>query len=376
MSFNQNIFISKKTVSILSAVKNISMNPQLYTLETPFITEGKKVINDLKITFHTYGCFVPGKSKVIWACHALTGNSDVFDWWKGLFGEDELFNPKDYFIVCANVIGSSYGTTGPDSLNVEGNIYLNDFPLITPRDMARAHELLRVHLGISKINTLIGASLGGQQALEWSIEQPEVIENLILIATNARHSAYGIAFNESQRLAIYGDPTYGKGSIDDAKNGLAVARSIAMLSYRSYSGYGKTQSNEENDIVDNFKASSYQTYQGQKLANRFNAYSYITLSKAMDSHNVGRGRYSIENALKQIEAKTLVVGIDSDALFPVSEQLFLKNNIPFSEFATISSDFGHDGFLVENEQLNKIISDFLYNQFKKHLPTTFKKIAN
>ena len=376
MSFNSTIFISKKTNSILSETPIIFMNPQFYSHETPFVTEGEKVINDLSITYHTYGNYIPGKSKVIWACHALTGNSDVFDWWKGLFGNDELFNPKDYFIVCANVIGSSYGTTGPDSRSEDGKLFLKDFPLITPRDMARAHELLRVHLGISKIDTLIGASLGGQQALEWSIEHPDIFENLILIATNARHSAYGIAFNESQRLAIYGDPTFGKGSIEDAKNGLAVARSIAMLSYRSYSGYGKTQSNEENDIVDNFKASSYQSYQGIKLANRFNAYSYITLSKAMDSHNVGRGRVSIENALSQIKAKTLIVGIDSDALFPVSEQLFLKNNIPSSEFATISSDFGHDGFLVENEQLNKIISDFLFNQFKNHLPTTFKKIAN
>ncbi len=376
MSINQNIFISKKTTSSFSKVFNNVVNPQFYNSETSFITEGGNVINNLKITFHTYGCYNPDKGKVVWVCHALTGNSDVFDWWKGLFGENEIFNPKDYFIVCANVIGSSYGTTGPGSLNDNGELYLDTFPLITPRDMARAHELLRVHLGISKINTLIGASLGGQQAMEWSIEKPKMIENLILIATNARHSAYGIAFNESQRLAIYGDPTYGEGSVDDAKNGLAIARSIAMLSYRSYSGYVKTQTNVENELVDNFKASSYQSYQGSKLANRFNAYSYVTLSKAMDSHNVGRGRISIENALKHVEAKTLIIGIDSDTLFPISEQLFLKKNIPFSEFVTISSDFGHDGFLVENRLLNTIISDFLNNQFKNHLPTTFKKISN
>ena len=376
MSFNKNNFITKKIDSLVPNEVINSMNPKYYAHDSLFITEGQEEIKNLKITYHTYGTFVPKQSKVIWACHALTGNSDVFEWWEGLFGEDQLFNPQDYFIVCANVLGSSYGTTGPSSSAEDGSLYLYDFPLITPRDMSRVHELLRVHLGVTSIDTLIGASLGGQQALEWSIEQPDIIENLILIATNARHSAYGIAFNESQRLAIYGDPTYGNGFVDDAKNGLAVARSIAMISYRSYRGYEKTQTNEGNETVDHFKASSYQSYQGEKLANRFNAYSYITLSKAMDSHNVGRGRVSIEEALGKINARTLVVGIDSDGLFPVSEQSFLKKHIPSSEFVTISSDFGHDGFLVENGQLNKIISDFLFNQFKKHLPTTFKKIAN
>lgn len=376
MSFNHASLISKDQNIPVLQLKPISLEPKVFKISTPFITEGKKELKSVKVTYHTYGEYIPEKSKVIWACHALTGNSDVFDWWKGLFGENALFNPNEFFIVCANVLGSCYGTTGPEHVGENGELLLNNFPIVTPRDMARVHDLLRKHLGISGINTLIGASLGGQQALEWSIEEPEIIENLILIATNAKHSAFGIAFNESQRLAIYGDSTYGKGSVEDAKNGLAIARSIAMLSYRSYSGYEKTQSDDENEKVDGFKASTYQYYQGEKLAKRFNAYSYVTLSKAMDSHNVGRGRGSIERALSLVQAKTLVVGIDSDYLFPVSEQIFLKNSIPSAKFATISSDFGHDGFLVENEQLVMIINDFLYNQFKKHLPTTFKKSTN
>ncbi len=353
-----------------------SSGSHTYEVPIPFVTEQNEEISNLKIAFHTYGQYVKGKSKVIWACHALTGNSDVFDWWSGIFGENALFNPEEHFIVCANVIGSCYGTTGAGSEDQNGQLYLSNFPFITPRDMARGHELLRKHIGIETIHTLIGASLGGQQALEWSIEQPEVIENLILIATNARHSAYGIAFNESQRLAIIGDPTYGQGSIDDAKNGLQVARSIAMLSYRSYSGYGKTQTDQDSEKTDGFLASSYQSYQGKKLADRFNAYSYITLSKAMDSHNVGRGRESIEAALSKIKANTLVVGIDSDNLFPVSEQEFLKQAIPNAKFASISSDFGHDGFLVQNDQLIDIISEFLHNGFRKYLPTTFRKSIN
>ena len=197
-----------------------------------------------------------------------------------------------------------------------------------------------------------------------------------MVATNARHSAYGIAYNETQRQAIYNDPTYGKGSIDDAKDGLKVARAIAMISYRSYQGYEITQTDEDLNKIDDFKASSYQRYQGQKLANRFNAYSYITLSRAMDSHNLGRGRESIEKALNKITARTLVIGIDSDYLFPVSEQKFLHENIKGSQFITISSDFGHDGFLVEGKQLEQIIDDFLTNDFKKHLVTTFKKRIN
>ncbi len=373
MSFNHTSFNTKdQNIPVLNS-NPISFESKVFKLSTPFITEGQKELKNIQVTYHTYGEYIPGKSKVIWACHALTGNSDVFDWWQGLFGENAFFNPKDFFIVCANVLGSCYGTTGPEHSGENGDPLLNNFPLITPRDMARLHDLLRNHIDVASVNTLIGASLGGQQALEWAIEEPKIIENLILIATNARHSAFGIAFNESQRLAIYGDPTYGKGEIGDAKNGLAIARSIAMLSYRSYSGYEKTQTEQDDALTDGFKASSYQRYQGDKLAKRFNAYSYVTLSKAMDSHNVGRGRESIQKALSLVQAKTLVVGIDSDSLFPISEQYFLKESISSAKFAMISSDFGHDGFLVENTQLVNIISDFLYNQFKKHLPTTFKK---
>jgi len=351
--------MNMKTNSIDSSSQNQLSVLKVLETKSVFTTESGSEIPNLKIAYHTYGEFIAGKSKVVWACHALTGNSDVFDWWAGIFGEKALFNPKEYFIVCANVVGSSYGSTSSDSLDLEGDLYLNNFPLVTPRDMAKAHIVLREHLGINEIFTLIGASLGGQQAVEWSILENDKVENLILVATNARHSAFGIAFNESQRLAIYGDTTYGNGSIDDAKNGLAVARSIAMISYRSYEGYVKTQTDDTNEKINDFRASSYQAYQGLKLANRFNAYSYVTLSKAMDSHNVGRGRGSIEKALKNVKAKTLVIGIDSDYLFPVSEQKFLNEHIENSKFETISSDFGHDGFLVENEQLLKIIHNFL-----------------
>src|SRR5574343_498958 len=324
----------------------------IYNTHQAFKLESGEIIENLQIAYHTFGTFDPSKNNVVWVTHALTANSDVFDWWNGVFGENDLFNPSEHFIVCANVLGH--------------------FPFVTTRDMARAHDLLREHLGIEKINLLVGASLGGQQALEWAIEQNNRIENLILIATNARHSAFGIAFNETQRLALFADQTFGNGNIDGGRNGLISARAIAMLSYRSYDGYAKTQTNPGNHTTDNFLAASYQHYQGEKLAKRFNAYSYLILSKAMDAHNVGRKRPSVEIALQQIKARTLVIGIESDLLFPISEQAYLSEWIPNAFFGKIDSEFGHDGFLVENTQLTSLISDFLYNDFKGNRPTIFK----
>lgn len=337
-----------------------------------FQLESGVVLNNLTIAYHTYGSLNAEQDNVIWVCHALTANSDVFDWWKGIFGENDLFNPKDHFIVCANILGSHYGSTGPLNYPSTEDPLLEQFPEFTTRDLARIHELLRIELGLDKIRLLIGASLGGQQAMEWAIEHPDTIEKLVLIATNARHSAYGIAFNETQRQAIYTDPTFGEG-VNGGSAGLQTARAIAMLSYRSYEGYKKTQTSPNNHLTNDFPAASYQRYQGKKLSDRFNAYSYVLLSKAMDAHNVGRKRASIEIALQFIRAKTLVIGIESDLLFPLSEQEFLAEWIPNAHLARIDSDFGHDGFLVEHKQLSDLLADFLNNDFKKHRPTVLRK---
>ena len=199
------------------------------------------------------------------------------------------------------------------------------------------------HLQINCIELICGGSLGGQQAMEWAITEPEFIKKLFVIATNARHSAWGIAFNEAQRMAI-----------DAGEKGLEAARAIAMLSYRNYDMYNNTQTDNDGR-ADNFSAASYQRYQGEKLKKRFDAGSYIVLSKAMDSHNVGRGRESIGHALKSIKAKTLVTGILSDILFPLAEQQFLAQHIPGAVYTEIDSRYGHDGFLIET----KIISELL-----------------
>jgi homoserine O-acetyltransferase len=336
-----------------------NMSAQKFRYQKQFTLESGKSLPELEIAYHTYGNFVPGKSKVVWVCHALTASSDVFDWWKGLFGTTDFYNPDEYFIVCDNILGSFYGTTGAASINPEtGKTYFLSFPLITVRDMVKAKQLLAAHLGIDKIHTVIGGSLGGQQAIEWSILEPERIEHLITIATSALHSPWGIAFRESQRMALETDPTFRTESLSAGQNGMKTARAIALLSYRNYHAYRQSQSEETNEKTDNFRASSYQNYQGEKLVKRFNSHVYWYLSKAMDTHNVGRGRKSVVDALASVKAKTLSVGITSDILFPPNEQLFLAEHIPGAEFREIDSLYGHDGFLLETKQLTQIINNF------------------
>jgi len=341
------------------------MNTEIFKYLHPFELESGQKLQELEIGFHTYGRLNKNRDNVVWVCHALTANADVFDWWKGLFGENNFFNPDEYFIVCANILGSPYGTTNPLSINpVTGQPYFLSFPEISVRDMVNAHQLLAKHLGINSIHVLLGGSLGGQQAMEWAIIEPDLIKNLILMATNARHSPWGIAFNESQRLAISADRTFYAGAPDGGKKGLKAARSIALLSYRGYKTYSISQQEETDSITDGFRASSYQNYQGDKLVNRFNAYSYWYLTKTMDSHNVGRKRNGIEKALSLIKARTLVIGIKSDLLFPIEEQQYLFRHIPKSAFAEFDSYYGHDGFLIETEALTNIITSFFKTDVK------------
>lgn len=341
------------------------MNTEVYQHPEEFVLESGKKITGLEIGYHTFGRLNKHRDNVVWVCHALTANSDVFDWWKGYFGEGSFFNPDEHFIVCANILGSPYGTTNPLSINpVTGAPYYLSFPQFTVRDIVKAHQLLAANLGIEDIHILIGGSLGGQQAMEWSIDQPERIKNLILIATNAKHSPWGVAFNESQRLAITSDRTFYANTPQGGAKGLKAARSFALLSYRNYKTYAITQQEENADVTDNFKASSYQNYQGEKLVKRFNAYSYWYLTKVMDSHDTGRGRKGIEKALSTIKAKTLVIGIRSDVLFPLEEQQYLFQHIPKAAFAELDSFYGHDGFLIETEALTNITTSFFKTDVK------------
>ncbi len=331
----------------------------VFNYQQEFELESGATLPGLQLAYTTYGQLNPQGSNVVWVCHALTGSADFTDWWAGLFGEGKLYDPAHWFIICANTLGGCYGSTGPLSVNPTTlQPYFHTFPAFTNRDVVAAFDLLRQELDLSKVHTLIGGSLGGQQALEWAIQKPTVFERLIHVASNARHSPWGIAFNESQRMAIQQDPTWAESNLTAGLNGLKTARAIAMLSYRHYSTYLDTQQEPGNSITDNYRAASYQVHQGEKLAQRFNAYTYWLLSKAMDSHHVGRSRGGLEKALSHLHMRCLFVGVDTDILFPVEEQRYLHAQVEGSSFAMLKSNYGHDGFLVEVDQLKEAIKRF------------------
>lgn len=333
-----------------------------YHHHQPVKLESGAILPELTIAYDTFGTLSAAKDNIIWVCHALTANSDVADWWPHTVVKGRFLDPERYFIVCANFLGSHYGTTSPLSVNpTTGKRWFYDFPQFSVRDMVMCHQLLASHLGIKKVKLLIGSSIGGFQCMEWAIEEPDFMENLALIATTTNTEPWAAAFNESQRMAIRADNTWGSPTKDAGMRGMAVARSIALISYRGADAYNATQQDTENANEASFvrRAHSYQRHQGEKLQRRFNAYSYYRLTEAVDSHNIGRGRGSISQALQRIKARTLVVAISSDILFPPQAHIPLREHISDVEYHLIESAFGHDGFLVEHEKLNQIINQFI-----------------
>ena len=329
--------------------------------DQPFQLEGGAVLPSLNVTYHTYGTLNDDKSNVVWICHALTANSDAADWWKGIVGEGYILDPEKYFIVCANILGSTYGTTGPLSINpVTSQPYYSTFPFITIRDMVNAHILLRNHLGIKNIYLLAGGSMGGYQAMEWCIMEKNRIENLFLIATSPAESAWGIAVHASQRLAIEADITWNEPNPQAGQRGLKAARAVGLLSYRNYSILVEKQTDTDVNKLDDYKAASYINYQGNKLVNRFNAYSYWLLTKAMDSHHLARGRAAnVEEVLATFPQRSLIIGISSDILCPIIEQEHLAQFIPNATLVKIDSPYGHDGFIVEWQKITEHLKNWL-----------------
>lgn len=341
-----------------------------YTSTEPFTLESGESLTSLTIAYHTYGELNAEKNNVIWVMHGLTANSDVADWWPGTVGEGLFLDPGKYFIVCANMLGSCYGTTGPASINpATGNPWCGDFPKVTIRDMVAAHRLLAKHLGIPKIHEIIGVSLGGFQAIEWMVTDPEIAENVLFCATDSSCSPWLAAFNQSMYMAIKTDPEWGEPRLDAAHKGLSTARSIALISYRGPYAYNMSQRDKE-EREDPFfrRVQTYQEYQGKKLCDRFDVYSYVRICQSGDSHDVGRGRGGILNALSRIKAETLVVGITSDILFPPESVKELAGNIPGAKLEMMHSDFAHDGFLIEHKQLNEIMHRWRKERSKKKQP--------
>jgi homoserine O-acetyltransferase/O-succinyltransferase len=344
----------------------------LFHYDNTFTLESGVALPGYHLAYTTHGKLNASKDNVVWIFHALTANSNPLEWWPGLVGEGKLLDPSKYFIICVNKPGSPYGSISPLTINPQNNqAWYHDFPLFTIRDMIKAYQHLKNHLGIRKIFIGLGGSTGGMQLLEWAIEEPELFEHIVPIATNAVLSPWAIAFNASQRLAIEADHTWLERRPDAGQRGLEAARSIALLSYRSFSGYDITQPRDKAFVALTkevaYAADNYQRYQGLKLVNRFNVICYYRLSQSMDSHDTGRNRGGVEKALQRITARTLVIGIKSDVLYPISEQEYLQAKIPGAQLLTISSDFGHDGFLLEYEKIETALKKFLEEKTSHHL---------
>jgi len=317
--------------------------------------EAGGVLEDARIVFH---CSEKRHGRVIWICHALTANSNPEDWWPEMVGEGCSIDPEKDFVVCVNVPGSPYGSTGPASLNPStGKRWLLDFPSITMRDMVQALIAVRKSLEIETVDLLIGSSIGGFQAIEWAVTEPERFRRCAFIATAPRISPYLGASVEAQRMALEADASFRRAAdIHGGEAGLRCARAQALISYRCFTGYGLTQKEEDADTLFAGKVASYERYQGEKLIRRnFDAYSYFTLCNAMDSHNLGRGRGGVDKALSGIRAKVTVVSIDTDSIFPPQESRIWAGQIPGAEYLEIASKFGHDGFLLETAKLSAIL---------------------
>lgn len=341
----------------------------LARLDEPLRLELGGTLEQPEIAYHTFGTLNAEGSNVVWVCHALTANSDVADWWPHTVEEAGFLDPSRWFVVCANVLGSCYGTTGPLSLNpATGEPYYESFPRLTMRDVVEAHRRLAGHLGIGHIHAVVGASVGGFQAIEWAVAEPQRFSRLALIATAPKASPWAIAIDETQRMAIFADSTYGEHRPDAGAAGLAAARALGLLTYRGPEGYNLSQQNHADaacvlpGLPSQHRACTYQRHQGDKLIRRFNAYSYVAILDTFDTHDVGRGRGGVEAALASLGTEgldTMVVGLSTDLIFTPAEMRQLAAMIPGSKFAEISSPLGHDGFLVEYQQLNKLLIPFM-----------------
>jgi homoserine O-acetyltransferase len=333
---------------------------KIFSHQQPFTLESGIQLPGFHLGYDVFGKMDANQSNVVWIFHALTANSNPLDWWPGLMGAGNIFDPEKFFLICVNMPGSCYGSIGPLEQNAStGEPFYHDFPFFTTRDMIRAYQPLREFLGIKKIKIGIGGSMGGQQLLEWAIEEPDLFEHIVPIATNAFHSPWGKAFNASQRQCIELDPTWLQRHPQAGMQGMKTARGVALLSYRHPETYDLYQGDPDINSLGPYRSESYQTYQGEKLARRFNAFSYYRLSQSMDSHQVGRDRGSVTDALKRIKAKAHVISLQSDLLFPAKEQVFLAENIPGASFYSIPSVYGHDGFLLEYEAISIIVTDFI-----------------
>lgn len=325
------------------------------------------VLTNAPVAYNTWGTLNEAGDNAIVICHALTGNTQADDWWGGLVGPGKCFDTNQFFVICANVLGSPYGSASPLTINpATGRPYGAAFPRITIRDTVRAHQCLLNHLGVRQVAVVAGGSMGGMQALEWAFFG-DYVRTIIPVACGGQHSAWCIGWSEAQRQAIYADPLWQGGAyVPDAppRAGLRAARMMAMISYRNqHEFHGRFGRGRMNTAEAEFSVESYLRYQGDKLVDRFDANCYVSITQQMDTHDVARGRGIYPDVLASIEQPTLVLGIDTDILYPLAEQQELAAHIPNAELGVIEAPYGHDTFLIDFEQLESHIRPWL----NKHL---------
>jgi homoserine O-acetyltransferase len=330
-----------------------------------------------RLAYESWGELNADKSNAVLVLHALTGDSHLIGgaseghatsgWWNGIVGSGEAIDTNEFFVLTPNVLGGCQGSTGPSSLDRNGREYGPSFPQLTIKDQARAFLILADQLGIKKFFAIVGGSMAGMHALEIAIDFPERLDRMAILAAPPYSTADQIALNTVQLEAIRSDSNFAAGWYYDAKpgfgphKGLALARRMALLNYRSpkelNERFGRSWQSQVSPLTERGKyaVESYLDFHGNKFVRRFDANSYITLVSAMNSHDVGRDRGGVELALKKVTCPTLVLGVDSDRLFPVSCQELIANNIsgPLvgGELQLISSEYGHDGFLIESKEV-------------------------
>ena len=339
----------------------IAAETQFLRVPGDFALESGEVLRDVEIAYRTWGDPANAAEHAILICHALTGSADVEAWWPNIIGAGKTFDPAQDFIVCANILGSCYGTTGPASCRPGTRTrYRADFPQVSVRDMVELERTLLDELGIEHIELVTGPSLGGMQALEWAAMYPERVGSVVPIGVGGQHSAWCIGVSEAQRAAIAADPNWNGGYYsDDAapEQGLAAARMMAICTYRSWESFNERFGRDQRDD-EQYQVQSYLRHQGTKINQRFDANTYVTLTHAMHTHDLARDRGELPDVLRSITQPALVVSVSSDALYPPAEQRYLAEHLPNARYEVLDCPHGHDGFLIETDTLGSMIAEF------------------
>jgi homoserine O-acetyltransferase len=345
----------------------ISPETQYFNVKEPVTLESGEVLSDVVVAYRTWGDPANAAERAVLICHALTGSADADVWWPGIIGESCAFDPATDFIICSNLLGGCYGTTGPASEQPgSDDSYRHDFPKINIRDMVEVQRQLLDELGVESLELVAGPSLGGMQVLEWAAMYPGRVRSFVPISTAGRHSAWCVGISEAQRAAIETDPKWCGGFYaEDAspEQGLAAARMMAMCSYRSWDNFDERFARTLHSEGD-FQVQSYLRYQGAKINTRFDANSYYRLTEAMDAHDIARGRGGYPDILRGFKQPCLVVSVTSDVLYPPHEQQLLVDHLPNAEYELLDSNHGHDGFLIKTRELGELIRQFRERQRK------------